>query len=130
MTVRSPSIQTWSDALAIGISATCLVHCLALPVAVALIPAASRWLDLPESIHLWLLLAAAPLSSAVLITAWRKRPGAGATALALGFAGLTGLAGGLALAGSAIEPVVTSAGAILLASAHLLNWRRRIRCGP
>ena len=50
------------DGMAIAGSALCLIHCLALPLIIAWLPALSDWLSWPESVHLWILLAALPLS--------------------------------------------------------------------
>lgn len=115
------------DGLAIAVSAACLVHCLALPVLLALLPAWSQWLDLPETVHLWLLLFALPLSSLVL---WRARnqSAGGRQSLWLGLAGLSGMTAGILVEGQALETIVTSIGATVLASAHVVNWRGRVRC--
>lgn len=116
------------DGIAIGLSATCLVHCLALPLAVALLPAWSAWLGLPHGTEMWILIAAAPISLLVLTSAWRDRHPGGGQALGIGLTGLLVMACASALEGSAAEPFVTSAGALLLATAHGLSWRRRTRC--
>ena len=116
--------DNWLDTLGIGVSLACLVHCLALPLLIALLPAWSAWLDLPEALHLWLLAFAVPFSPAVLLQGTRSRSRA---PLWLGVAGLAAMAAGLVAADRAIEPLVTSSGAILLAAGHVLNWRLRLR---
>jgi hypothetical protein len=113
------------DSIAIGISLTCLVHCLALPVLLALLPAWSSWLGTSESFHLWVLLLALPFSLVVLWQAALKHAWFGA--LWVGSAGLVLMAAALAAADPVLETGVTSAGALLLAAAHLMNWRRRSR---
>lgn len=111
------------DSLAVGLSLTCLVHCLALPVLIALLPAWSAWLDVPESFHLFVLAVAVPFSLTVLLRARRLRPDPAPLRIAVG--GLSLMALGLLMPGEAGEAVVTSIGAMLLAGAHILNWRRR-----
>lgn len=114
--------SNWLDTLGIGVSLACLVHCLALPVLIALLPAWSAWLDLPEALHVWLLAFAVPFSLAVLLKGSRTRS---RTPLWFGLAGLAAMAAGLAVADPSIEPLVTSSGATLLAAGHILNWRQR-----
>jgi hypothetical protein len=117
------SAGNWLDTLGIGVSLACLVHCLALPVLIAFLPAWSAWLDLPEALHVWLLAFAAPFSLSVLLRGARN--GSGFAPLCVGFAGLVVMAMGLAVRDVLIEPLVTSVGAVLLAVGHLMNWRRR-----
>lgn len=114
------------DGLAIGVSAACLVHCLALPLVIALLPAWSAWLDVPEVFHLYVLLFALPFSLAVLLRAAFARRSL--VPLALGTSGLVLMAAALALGEGLGETVVTSIGALLLAAGHIVNWRRRSRC--
>lgn len=113
------------DGIAIGVSFTCMVHCLALPALVALLPAWSAWLDVPEAFHVWVLAFALPFSLAVLLRASRGRWWFGPLWLGIGGLALMGL--GLALRDPLIEPIVTSLGAVLLAAGHLVNWRLRHR---
>jgi len=113
------------DGLAIGASLTCMVHCLALPILIALLPAWSAWLDMPEAIHVWALAFTAPFSLAVLLRAARFRPGYPPLWLAALGLSLMGLA--LLVGGKLVEPIVTSLGAILLAAAHVMNLRCRSR---
>lgn len=128
MITASRKVSDWLDGLAVSVSTACLIHCLALPALLALLPAWSRWLDLPEAVHLWLLLAALPLSSLVLWRAARQSARAWPS-FWLGVAGLSGMTAGLLVEGPSLETIVTSIGAALLASAHLINWRRRAHCG-
>ena len=119
--------SSWLDGLAISLSAACVVHCLALPVAIALLPALSDLISLPESVHFWLLLGALPVSLYVLGSASLRNP-AGKGTLAIGLGGLA-LMGSALLAGSeSVETALTLCGASLLAFAHIRNWRRRAAC--
>ena len=111
------------DSLAVGLSLTCLVHCLALPVLIALLPAWSAWLDVPEAFHLFALALAAPFSLTVLLRTNRHRRGYFPLWLAAGGLGLMTL--GLAMPTEMGEAIATSVGATLLALAHIVNWRRR-----
>lgn len=122
---RKP-VDHWLDAAAVAASVGCAVHCLFLPVMIAALPALSRWLELGESFHLSMLLVAVPISGVALLAGWRKhrRP----IAPLSGVVGLGLMTGGLA--GGAAETLLTVAGGVLVAGAHLLNWnlRRRRAC--
>lgn len=110
------------DFAAIGLSGLCLVHCLALPLLAASLPLLGTWSE-AEWLHLALVLAAAPISLFALM-----RPGSrglpwGLVALAwLGVGALT--AGALGWPRESSETLITVAGSLLLATAHVLNWRR------
>lgn len=119
--------SSWLDGLAISLSAACVIHCLALPVAIALLPALSDLLSLPESVHLWLLLGALPISLFVLGSA-SLRNAAGKSTLAIGVSGLAFMAGALLASSESVETALTLMGASLLAFAHVRNWRRRTAC--
>lgn len=108
-----------------SLSIGCLVHCLALPLVIALLPATASWLDVPESFHLWALLTALPISLYMLLTSYRRHKDY--VPLLLGTNGLTLMACGLVMPNAAMETAVTSIGSLLLASAHLVNWRLRER---
>jgi hypothetical protein len=114
----------WVERAAIGASMLCLVHCLALPLLLAALPALSGVLHLPESIHLWILLFAIPSSLLALLSG---RAGHGLSyPIAIGVAGLILLGiGAIPLSRSAFETPVTVAGSLMLAAAHILNWRLR-----
>ncbi|RIV85516.1 MerC domain-containing protein [Aurantiacibacter xanthus] len=117
----------WFDGVAISLSAVCVVHCLALPLIIALLPALSQWLHLPEAIHAWLLACAIPVSMLVLGKSAHRHRAARGTLL-LGIAGLALMGGALMAPTETLETVITVSGAALLASAHVQNWRRRARC--
>ena len=121
MTAR---IQTWGDAAAIGLSALCMIHCLALPLLAAALPFLGLFTDAPW-LHWVFAATAAP------IAAWSlSRPmsddrrnwkliGLGGNGVFLLF---------LAAAewpSHGLETSITVAGGLVLAAAHGLNWRRR-----
>lgn len=120
------SYTAWLDAAAIGASAACLVHCLALPLLFAALPAASYLLQLPESFHLGAFLFAIPASALAMSAGYRRHgamlPGGfGAVGLILIGAGALG---GFELM---LETGVTVVGSVLLAVGHVGNWRLRAR---
>lgn len=117
---------TWFDGLAVGASAVCLVHCLALPLVIAALPALANVMQVPESFHLMMLALAVPISGFALVSGF-KRHGAVLPTM-IGGAGLVLLAiGALLLSKPAAETGVTVMGGLLLAGAHIKNWRLRSR---
>lgn len=113
------------DLYAVGLSTLCVIHCVALPLLVALMPVVAQAAE-NELVHRVLVVVAVPVSLRVI---WKTRP-AKSNRLFIG-AALTGL-GFLLLAAfvetvSAHEQPITVAGALLLGSAHVWHWLRR--CG-
>ncbi|MDJ0877881.1 MAG: MerC domain-containing protein [Halieaceae bacterium] len=127
MKVEAPSqqVQTRADIVAIGLSVGCLLHCLALPVALALLPTLSiDWLT-DESFHRWLLVAILPTSVlALLMGCWKHRQ---VSVIALGFSGLLLLIWaaffGHHVVGELGEKAVTTVGAVVIAVSHIMNQR-------
>ena len=113
------------DMYAVGLSTLCLLHCIALPVLVTVLPAVALAAE-NELVHKALVVIAVPVSLRVV---WKALPGDG-NGLFVG-AALVGL--GLLLlaafveAASTYEQPITVAGGALLGSAHLWHWMRR--CG-
>jgi len=122
-----------ADLLGVGLSLTCLVHCLALPMLLLLAPALSPWLALPEGIHAAILLLALPAAAIAMRDGWRRHrrimPALlAAVGLGLLASGLAAHDGWLGVADrEAADRWLTSAGALMLAAAHLANWRWRHR---
>jgi hypothetical protein len=112
------------DGSAMGLSGLCLVHCLALPVAAAFLPALGVWAG-AEWVHVVFVMFAAPLSALALLRPAHGR-GSPAPLVALGGLGIVLLAAG-AFGPPAAETPVTVAGSLCLACAHLWNWRRHSR---
>lgn len=131
------SRPTWrarlADLMGIGLSLTCLVHCLALPLLILLAPALSRWIALPEGVHAAILLLAVPAALVAMHDGWKRhrRIGPGlAAAMGVGLlaAGLAAHEGWIVVADpAAADRLLTSLGALGLAGAHLANWRLRHR---
>ncbi|KQN30601.1 hypothetical protein ASF00_07785 [Sphingomonas sp. Leaf34] len=118
----------WLDRAAMAGSAACMVHCLALPLLLAAVPAVSVIIVIPESFHRWLLLLAVPLAAVALLGGHARH--AALWPLCLGVAGL-GLmtVGAFALPEGDVESAVTVTGGILVALAHAANLRLRHGCG-
>jgi hypothetical protein len=116
--------RDWLDGAATCASAACLVHCLALPLLFAVLPALAAAIDPGEWFHAAILLLAIPTSGLALVPGWR---GSGALApLVAGMCGLVLLAAGVALSRQPVAEAVASVmGSLLLAGAHIANWRLR-----
>lgn len=113
----------WLDWAAIGASSLCLVHCLALPLLIASLPALGS-VAKGSTTH-WVLLAfALPVSLWVLS---RDRGPGALVPLTVGVAGLSLMTLGVGLfEGHPAETQLTVAGVLLVAAAHILRWRRRV----
>jgi hypothetical protein len=124
-----------ADLTGIVLSFTCLLHCLALPLALLLAPALSRWIALPEGIHAAILLLALPAAAIAMRDGWRRHRRLVPTILAVSGLGLLALGlsaheGWIEAADpEAADRLLTSLGALTLAAAHLVNWRWRHRNG-
>lgn len=122
-TRQSPAARL--DLYAVGLSTLCVLHCVALPVLVALLPVAAQAAE-SEFVHRVLVVAAVPVSLRVI---WTTRPLDG-NRMFIGGA-LAGL--GLLLLAAFVETVspyeqpITVVGGVLLASAHLWHWMTK--CG-
>ncbi len=124
-----------ADLTGIALSFTCLIHCLALPLLLLLAPALSPWIALPQGVHAAILLLALPAAAIAMRDGWRRHRRL--TPALLAVAGLGLLAMGLAMHEGwfavadpeAADRLLTSAGALTLATAHLVNSRWRHRGG-
>ncbi|WP_049754581.1 MerC domain-containing protein [Sphingopyxis alaskensis] len=73
MCLPSPRART-ADLAGIALSSACLVHCLALPLALLVAPALGSWLHLPDGVHAAILMIALP-TAAIAINGGRQRHG-------------------------------------------------------
>ena len=105
------------DLYAAGLSSLCLLHCIALPLLVTLLPVTALLLG-SHWIHPLFVLLAIPATLSVI---WRARPGWSFLLTALsGLSLLTAAAFIEALV--LYETPITTSGALLLAVAHLRHW--------
>ncbi|GAC1631826.1 MAG: MerC domain-containing protein [Nevskia sp.] len=114
------------DVLALSFSGLCLVHCLALPVLIAVLPLAASSFVADERFHQWLLLGVVPTSVLALGWGWRRHRSP--LVFWLGLAGMALMSyaafGGLSIDG---ERSFTVVGAVMLAAGHLRNYQLRHR---
>lgn len=118
--------QTISDALAMGLSVTCAIHCLLLPVALVLLPSlAALQLD-NEAFHIWMVVGVIPTSVYALTLGCKTHKtyrfamiaGVGVTLLVLA------LLLGESVIGEAGEKILTAIGAGFVAFGHWQNYQR------
>ena len=121
---RVPARSNLLDGLALTASFLCLLHCLALPLLLALMPAALHFLHGPESVHALVVGIALPVSIGATLSGHRlhgkRLP---LILVAIGLAAL--LVGAVAEVWLLVETGATVAGSLLLGAGHLINWRRR-----
>lgn len=118
------------DQIAIALSAVCIVHCLAVPVLVTLLPIAAFSFGNDQHFHGLMLWLVVPTSLVGFLLGYRlhgrsgivTRGGIGVAVLAL--AAVYGHAAWT----EAAEVSVSVAGSLLLASAHWSNFREVRRC--
>ena len=115
------------DLYAAGLSTLCVLHCIALPLFVSMMPVVAQAAE-SELVHRVLVAAAVPVS---LRAIWQSRPLHGirlfVAAVLLGLVLL--LAAAFMEALSPYEEPITVAGGVLLASAHLWHWVRTCSSG-
>lgn len=118
------------DRIAIALSAICIVHCLAVPVLVAILPVAAVTLGEDQHFHglmLWLVI---PTSVAGFGMGFRVHRRAGI--VLLGAAGIVVLIlaaiYGHEVWRTDVEVAVSVVGSLLLGGAHWLNFRAVRRC--
>lgn len=113
------------DKIAVALSGICLVHCLALPVLIMLFPLLGATLIDHETFHQLILVVVLPTSVIALGMGYRRhRSNRVAVLGALGAGALIAAAFALhALHAEHLERWVTVAGGVLLAIAHIGNFR-------
>ena len=126
------AIQKITDKLSISLSLLCAVHCLAVPVMLALLPSmAALQLD-NEAFHYWMLLAVIPTSIYALTMGCKRH-----RHFRLLIVGGTGLALlvlavmlGEEIIGESGEKILTVIGASFVAGGHFWNFRlcRHLDC--
>jgi len=118
------------DHIAIVLSTVCIVHCLALPLVVAVLPIAAVSFGEGQHFHGLMLWLVVPTSFFGFLLGYRLHGRSGL--VVLGVAGIAVLASaaiwGHTTWTEAAEVTVSVAGSLLLASAHWLNFREVRRC--
>ena len=114
------------------LSIACILHCLALPLALSLLPTLPVAALTDEQFHRWLLVAIVPASTVALVIGCRNHRSL--PVIALGCAGMLLLVwaafAGHNVTGESGEKVVTVIGAVVIAAAHVMNQRlcRKASC--
>ncbi len=118
------------DKTAICLSLLCVLHCIALPLLLILLPAASSiaFLD-DEKFHLWLVFAVAPISIFAVAMAYKHHRQV--KIMMINIIGIFFLIGALTFghdlfAGKG-EVVLTLIGSVMIVYSHLINFRERRR---
>lgn len=118
------TVSRYLDRLAISLSAICIVHCLAVPLVIAVLPLAVLGLGGGSHFHAVMLWLVVPISTAGLIMGYREH---GRWAIVVtGFIGMA-VVSVAALWGHdewpiSIEVLVSLVGSALLAGAHWVNF--------
>ena len=126
------NIQANADKAAISLSVLCIIHCLALPLIVVLLPVLTALNLQDEAVHWWILGAVVPTSLYALTMGCKKHKDY--SVMVLGFVGLAILIAtpflGHDLLGESGESIFTTIGALIIAGGHLINQRlcRRSDC--
>ncbi len=124
MQLQNPLSQS-ADKAAIGLSLLCTLHCLLLPVAVALLPSLALFGLEDELFHQILLVVVLPISAFALWSGLRKH--SNGKVLALGVAGMVTLVItaviGHDVFGESGERLMTVLGSLLVASSHFRNYQ-------
>lgn len=111
----------WLDGAAVGLSALCLVHCLALPLVVAGLPFLAQFAE--GHLHKQMLVVVLPLSIVALGLGFRHHRSK--RIVTWGMVGMTLLTIGATLAhdhwGPMADRAFTMSGAVVLATAHFYN---------
>ncbi|MEL0081867.1 MAG: MerC domain-containing protein [Gammaproteobacteria bacterium] len=127
------SLQALSDKSAVGLSLLCTIHCLAMPLALALLPSLAALPLADETFHYWMLFAVLPISAYALTVGCKKHQRyrllliGGSGLLIMFFAAFAGHD----LLGETGEKTLTVIGALILALGHIWNHRlcqRQDRC--
>ena len=118
----APRRQRMLDGFAVTASLLCLIHCLLLPLLLIALPVLATMLVLPESFHTIAFAVAMPTSVLAMASGIARHRRLWPALLAVVGLALLGT-GAFAIDAEAAERVVTSIGAVILAVAHILNWR-------
>lgn len=113
------------DRAAVVLSGLCLIHCLALPIVLAIFPMLGGFFIPHETFHQLILVVVLPTTALALGTGYRAHRRAGVTVLgSIGVLGLIAAAFAVHRMGAEeIERFMTILGGVVLAAAHAWNFR-------
>ena len=120
------------DSIAVFCSALCIIHCVALPIFLTILPAINLYFLDHQTFHLILLVVVLPVSILALSLGCRRHRDA--MTIIAGVAGLLMITAvaifGHTLINQADEKFVTSFGSLVLACAHIRNYQicRKSNC--
>jgi len=118
-------LSRYIDRLAIALSTICIVHCLAMPLLLALVPMAAIFADGDGHFHQLLLWLVVPTSALGFGFGYRLHRNAGIVGVgvvAVAILGVVAFYGHYAW-GTVIEVAVSVVGSVMLAGAHWRNFR-------
>ncbi len=119
------NLQAITDKAAISLSLLCTIHCLVLPLLVVSLPSIAALPLTDESFHIWMVIAVVPISAYALTMGCKNHKRY--RVLFIGSIGLLILSVvaffGHDLFGEVLEKVFTVIGAIVIAIAHIWNYR-------
>jgi len=125
--IRGRLLADIVESTAISASTLCMVHCLALPLLLFVLPGLLGTFFQSEAFHLTALGLVAPAALAAFLLGYRRHGGAGP--LLLGTTGIACLVLALLHADLPLgETGLTVIGSILLVAGHAWNWRKRLGC--
>ena len=113
------------DVFAVSLSSLCVVHCLAMPVLLVLLPSLAALPIADESFHFWLVFLVIPTSVAALFLGCRRHRKWSVLAWGLSGVGVLVFAAlfGHDMLGEAGEKIMTVVGSVMVAISHALNYR-------
>jgi len=118
-------LSSYTNNLAIGLSAMCILHCLATPLLLVLLPSLSALNLESEAFHGWLLIGVIPTSVFSLLVGCKQHKRY--RVLAVGICGLLFLISAVFVEdlanGELLEKVLTVVGASIVALGHYMNFR-------
>lgn len=130
--MKSTSVQTLFDKLAISVSLLCVLHCLLTPILLIAVPVFSSTLLAGEAFHQFLVFLVLPLSAAAILLGCRHHKDfwvLGISVLGLSLLTFTAFFGHDTF-GEAGEKWMTVLSGLVLSTAHLRNFKlcRREHC--
>ena len=119
------NIQTYTDKIAISLSLLCALHCLALPIAIVILPSIAALPLADEAFHVWMVIAVIPISIYALTIGCKKHQRY--RVVFLGVIGLFFLAFAAFLSEAYLnelwEKIFTVIGATIIALGHYWNYQ-------